>query len=50
MNLLDLVVAEVNLVSHVQQRALPQLEVVHGLGPLSCQDNDSEAVGEGPKQ
>lgn len=43
-----LIVAEVNLISHIQEGALPQLEVVHSLGPLSCQDDYSEAVGEGP--
>jgi hypothetical protein len=47
-HLLDLKVAEVDLVSHVKKRALSQFKVVHSLGALSCENNDSEAVGEGP--
>lgn len=47
--LLDLIVAEMDLVTHVQQGAFSQFEVVHCLGPFSCQDDHSEAVWERPK-
>lgn len=33
--LLDLQIAEVDLVSHIEKRAFPELEVVHSLGALS---------------
>lgn len=44
-----LTVAEMNLVPHVEKRALSQLEMIHGLRPLSSQDDDSESVGERPR-
>ena len=38
-----------NLVTHVKERALSKLKVVHGFGALAGEDDHTETVGEGPK-
>ena len=45
----DLTRTEMELISHIKERALPKLEMVHSFGSLSCQDNNSEPVRERPK-
>ena len=47
-NLLYLIVAEMDLISHIKKGALSEFEVIHRLGPLSGKDDDTEAVWEGP--
>ena len=44
----DFTGVEMSLVTHVEQRTLSELEMIHGFGSLTCQDYDSELIGKGP--